>query len=84
MVVFCFQQKEFEWVLNKEVHAVLNQLHTILVVSIVGIHLPYNVCIPVQIVPYIVVCDSTLAYLSRSVRFSVWPAEDVGVCTHWR
>lgn len=29
---YVFQQREFEWVLNKEVHAVLNQLHTILTV----------------------------------------------------
>lgn len=32
-LVFLFQQKEFEWILTEEVHAVLNQLHIILVVS---------------------------------------------------
>jgi len=31
--VFLFQQMEFEWVLHEEVHAVLNQLHTILLVT---------------------------------------------------
>jgi len=30
--VFLFQQMEFEWVLHEEVHAVLTQLHTILLV----------------------------------------------------
>lgn len=34
-----FQQLEFEWVLHEEVHAVLNQLHTILNVCI----LPENI-----------------------------------------
>jgi hypothetical protein len=31
--IFLFQQMEFEWVLHEEVHAVLNQLHTILLVT---------------------------------------------------
>lgn len=33
VTVFLLQQMEFEWVLHEEVHAVLNQLHTILLVS---------------------------------------------------
>lgn len=31
--VYCFQKEEFEWVLREEVHAILHQLHTVLVVS---------------------------------------------------
>lgn len=33
----CFQKEEFEWVLREEVHAILHQLHSVLVVS-VNIH----------------------------------------------
>jgi hypothetical protein len=36
VTVFLFQQMEFEWVLHEEVHAVLNQLHTILLVSAIN------------------------------------------------